>query len=81
MKYHLLAVRCGIDAGAGVVDADYRGILYVLLFNLGEKDFEGLSLHLCLLRLQSVYLLLSQRGRPHRSIDPRTCLHSGSFDR
>lgn len=30
-----------IDTGAGVIDADYRGKVHVLLFNLGEADFEG----------------------------------------
>ncbi|KAL4081978.1 dUTPase-like protein [Scleroderma yunnanense] len=29
-----------IDTGAGVVDADYRGVLFVLLYNLSDKDFE-----------------------------------------
>jgi dUTP pyrophosphatase len=29
-----------IDTGAGVIDADYRGQVKVLLFNHGEKDFE-----------------------------------------
>ena len=30
-----------IDTGAGVIDADYRGILFVLLFNLSDNDFKG----------------------------------------
>jgi len=30
-----------IDTGAGVIDADYRGVVFVLLFNLSDKDFEG----------------------------------------
>jgi dUTP pyrophosphatase len=30
-----------IDTGAGVIDADYRGVVYVLLFNLSDIDFEG----------------------------------------
>jgi dUTPase len=30
-----------IDTGAGVVDADYRGILFVLLFNHSDVDFTG----------------------------------------
>lgn len=34
-----LAVRAGIAVGAGVVDADYRGEVCVLLFNHGEEDF------------------------------------------
>lgn len=35
-----LAVKHGIDVGAGVVDADYRGNLGVLLFNLSDVDFK-----------------------------------------
>ena len=34
-----LALKHGIDVGAGVVDADYRGDLGVVLFNFGEADF------------------------------------------
>lgn len=30
-----------IDTGAGVIDADYRGKVHVLLFNLSDKDYEG----------------------------------------
>lgn len=30
-----------IDTGAGVIDADYRGVVFVLLFNLSDQDFEG----------------------------------------
>jgi len=35
-----LAVKKFIDTGAGVVDADYRGNVGVVLFNFGEDDFE-----------------------------------------
>lgn len=35
-----LAVKRGIDVGAGVVDADYRGELGVVLFNFGDEAFE-----------------------------------------
>ncbi|EJU06066.1 dUTP diphosphatase, partial [Dacryopinax primogenitus] len=35
-----LASKFMIDTGAGVIDADYRGIVFVLLFNLSDKDFE-----------------------------------------
>ena len=35
-----LTVKKGIHVGAGVVDADYRGPVGVVLFNLGDKDFE-----------------------------------------
>lgn len=36
-----LASKNFIDTGAGVIDADYRGQVKVLLFNHAEKDFEG----------------------------------------
>lgn len=34
-----LAVKNGIQTGAGVVDSDYRGEVRVLLFNQGSSDF------------------------------------------
>jgi deoxyuridine 5'-triphosphate nucleotidohydrolase len=36
-----LASKFSIHTGAGVVDADYRGEVFVLLFNLGDADFKG----------------------------------------
>jgi dUTP pyrophosphatase len=35
-----LALKHGIDVGAGVIDPDYRGPLGVVLFNHGDTDFE-----------------------------------------
>jgi dUTP pyrophosphatase len=35
-----LASKFMIDTGAGVIDSDYRGVVFVLLFNLSEEDFE-----------------------------------------
>lgn len=35
-----LAVKNGIDVGAGVVDSDYRGEVMILLFNLSNVEFE-----------------------------------------
>jgi dUTP pyrophosphatase len=35
-----LAVKCGIQVGAGVIDPDYTGEVKVVLFNHGDKDFE-----------------------------------------
>jgi dUTP pyrophosphatase len=34
-----LASKHSIDVGAGVIDADYRGPLKVLLFNFSDTDF------------------------------------------
>ncbi|CUM67846.1 uncharacterized protein PRCAT00005555001 [Priceomyces carsonii] len=34
-----LAVKHGISTGAGVIDADYRGEVKIVLFNHSEKDF------------------------------------------
>ncbi|KAI0285057.1 dUTPase-like protein [Russula aff. rugulosa BPL654] len=34
-----LASKFMIDTGAGVIDADYRGVLFVLLFNHSDVDF------------------------------------------
>jgi len=35
-----LAAKNFIDVGAGVIDADYRGEVKVLLFNFAETDFK-----------------------------------------
>jgi dUTP pyrophosphatase len=35
-----LAVKHGIQVGAGVIDPDYTGEVKVVLFNHGDKDFE-----------------------------------------
>src|SRR5271156_4072350 len=34
-----LAVKHGIQTGAGVIDADYRGEIRVLLFNHSNEDY------------------------------------------
>jgi len=36
-----LASKHFIDTGAGVIDADYRGEVKVLLFNHSDVDFPG----------------------------------------
>lgn len=36
-----LAAKHFIDTGAGVIDADYRGEVKVLLFNFSDVDFTG----------------------------------------
>ncbi|EDR07897.1 uncharacterized protein LACBIDRAFT_190820 [Laccaria bicolor S238N-H82] len=35
-----LASKFMIATGAGVIDADYRGVVFVLLYNLSDKDFQ-----------------------------------------
>ena len=35
-----LAVKHFLDVGAGVIDADYRGVLNIVLFNFGRNDYE-----------------------------------------
>lgn len=35
-----LAVKHGISTGAGVIDADYRGEVKIVLFNHSRQDFE-----------------------------------------
>jgi dUTP pyrophosphatase len=35
-----LALKKGIDTGAGVIDADYRGPVGVILFNWGDEEFK-----------------------------------------
>jgi dUTP pyrophosphatase len=35
-----LAVKKGIDIGAGVIDEDYTGHVMVVVFNHGDDDFE-----------------------------------------
>ncbi|KAF8516630.1 dUTP diphosphatase [Gautieria morchelliformis] len=35
-----LASKFMIDTGAGVIDADYRGVVFVLLFNHSDTDFQ-----------------------------------------
>eukprot|EP00056_Hartaetosiga_gracilis_P017598 m.7788 g.7788 ORF g.7788 m.7788 type:complete len:153 (-) comp5911_c0_seq1:165-623(-) len=35
-----LTVKHFLDVGAGVIDADYRGNVGVVLFNFSEKDYE-----------------------------------------
>ena len=40
-----LAWKNFIDTGAGVIDADYRGNVGVILFNHSEDDFQGAPRH------------------------------------
>ena len=42
-----MAWKHHIDIGAGVIDADYRGNVGVVLFNLSKKPYEGIYIILC----------------------------------
>lgn len=58
-----LASKHFIDTGAGVIDADYRGEVKVLLFNFSDVDFtikEGDRVaQLVLERVRFLFLLLA----------------------
>jgi dUTP pyrophosphatase len=58
-----LAVKHFLDVGAGVVDADYRGPLGVVLFNFSKQDYQGSRYCGCL----GVTDLCSHKGRSHCS--------------
>lgn len=47
-----LASKNFIDTGAGVIDADYRGEVKVLLFNFSGVNFTSTSYYYSILRLK-----------------------------
>jgi hypothetical protein len=70
-----------IDTGAGVIDADYRGTVHVLLFNLSDKDYEGELEEVDEAARQLTRLCVSfpssRRGRSRRPADSRENCHAG----
>lgn len=38
-----LAAKHHLDTGAGVIDADYRGPVGVVMFNFSQVDYQGMS--------------------------------------
>jgi len=69
-----VGVKHSITTGAGVIDADYRGKVGVLLFNLGDKDFESESANLQRRSPEPALNAVcpySQRRRSYRATDPR----------
>jgi dUTP pyrophosphatase len=64
-----IASKHSIQTGAGVIDADYRGPVMVLLFNHSDVDFQGM----CSSLWRSSGLQadeVSQPQRPHSADDP-----------
>ena len=39
-----LALKHGIDVGAGVIDPDFEGNIGIILFNCSDDDFVGTSI-------------------------------------
>ena len=74
------AAMFSIDTVAGVIDADHRGILYLLLFSLGDQDFEGsFPDHACDVLEPLTFFFFSERGRSHCPVGHRTYLHPRNF--
>lgn len=48
---HAAASKYMIDTGAGVIDSDYRGTVFVLLFNHSDSDFTSASIQFSLPRV------------------------------
>ena len=58
-----LSVRKMINCGAGVVYADYRGNVGVILFNFGSSDFKvNLGDRLAQLFLEQISIVLAVKG-------------------
>jgi dUTP pyrophosphatase len=53
-----LSVKNNIDIGAGVIDYDYRGIIYVCMINNGTNDFEVVK------NMKIAQLILEKCNRP-----------------
>lgn len=73
-----LASKHSIDTGAGVIDADYRGEVKVLLFNLSDVDFTAAVgdriAQLVLERVSFYTQWVSVSANCPRSIHPRSSL-------
>ena len=65
-----LAAKHHLDTGAGVIDADYRGPLGVLMFNFSSEDYNGgLIFLLDCMQLIDVLIFCSQAWRQSCSVD------------
>jgi hypothetical protein len=50
-----------IATGAGVIDADYRGVVFILLYNLSDKDFQGIFVSSSCYYLFGVFVFSGRR--------------------
>lgn len=74
-----LASKHFIDTGAGVIDADYRGEVKVLLFNFSEVDFavkQGERIAQLVLERVSFFFFLSRMMYDEAAILTGTDLYS-----
>jgi len=74
-----LASKHSIDTGAGVIDADYRGEVKVLLFNFSEVDFavkQGERIAQLVLERVSFFFFLSRMMYDEAAILTGTDLYS-----
>ena len=62
-----LALKNGIDVGAGVIDPDYRGNVGILLFNFSDTDFTGFIFYFtyCLI-FPNLSFISSLSLKPHK---------------
>ena len=65
-----------IDTGAGVVDADYRGVIFVLLFNHSDDDFPGMLQSFTSYGQFLTGINQSEGRRPHRTNNFRENLYT-----
>ena len=66
-----IASKFMIDTGAGVIDADYRGTVFVLLYNHSDTDFKGIFIIIVASIHIHVFVYSSGRRRPHCPAHPR----------
>lgn len=64
-----------IDTGAGVIDADYRGTVFVLLYNYSDTDFKGTFQIHVVLNDTMLNNFCSGRRRPRCPTHPRKDLY------
>lgn len=59
-----------IDTGAGVIDGDYRGVVFILLFNFSDEDFESKTRSLDTPKTPTLTRFFSPGRRPYSATYP-----------